>query len=92
MLKTKDGYKLELQTLAMMKLFGITNKLIDRTKNLKTVPSVEVVEKVQWNLVDDKYQQTLEVLHNLTPKKSYKSLLKVEPNSLVVKDMYFVIW
>ena len=47
MLKIKDGYKLEFQTLEMMKHFGITNKLIDRTKNLKTVPSVEVVEKVQ---------------------------------------------
>ena len=32
MFKIKDGYKLELQTPEIMKLFGSTNKLIDKTK------------------------------------------------------------
>ena len=32
MFKIKGGYKLELQTLEIMKLFGSTKKLIDKTK------------------------------------------------------------
>ena len=42
--KTKDGYKLELQTLETMKLFGSTKKLIDKTKNSENVPNLEVVK------------------------------------------------
>ena len=43
--KIKDGYKLELQTPETMKLFGNTKKLIDKTKDGETVPSLEVVKK-----------------------------------------------
>ena len=42
----KDGYKLELQTLETMKLFGSTKKLIDKTKNSEKVSSLELVEVV----------------------------------------------
>ena len=35
MLKTKDGYKLELQTPETMKLFGSTKELIEKTKKQK---------------------------------------------------------
>ena len=35
MFKTKDGYKLELQTPEIMKLFGSMKKLIEKTKNGK---------------------------------------------------------
>ena len=42
--KIKDGYKPELQTPEKMKLFGSTKKLINKTKNGKDVPSLEVVE------------------------------------------------
>ena len=35
MFKTKDGYKLELQTPETMKLFGSMKKLIEKTKNGK---------------------------------------------------------
>ena len=40
-----------------MKLFGSAKKLIDKTKNGKSVPSLEVVEAVlvQCNLVDNLY-------------------------------------
>ena len=31
--KIKDGYKLELQAVGTVKLFGSTNKFIDKTKN-----------------------------------------------------------
>ena len=57
MLKIKDRYKLELQTSKTTKLFGSTKKLIDKTKNGKNVPSLEVIEVVlvQLNLVDNHY-------------------------------------
>ena len=53
----KNRYKLKLQTSEAMKLFGSTKKLIDKTKNGKTVPSPEVVEVVlvQCNLVNSQY-------------------------------------
>ena len=40
-----------------MKLFGSTKKLMEKTKNGKNVPSLEMVEVVlvQCNLVDNKY-------------------------------------
>ena len=53
--KIKGGYKLELQTLEAMKLFGSTKKLIEKTKNGENVPSLEVVEvvSVQCSLADN---------------------------------------
>ena len=40
-----------------MKLFGSTKKFMEKTKNGKNVPSLEMVEVVlvQCNLVDNKY-------------------------------------
>ena len=62
--KIKDGYKLELQTPEIMKLFCRAKNLIDKTKNGENAPSLEVVEVVlvQCNLVDNRYQQKSEVL------------------------------
>ena len=56
-LKTKDGYKLELRTPEGIGLFGSTKKLIDKTKNGEKIPSLEVAEVVlvQCNLADDPY-------------------------------------
>ena len=84
--KIKDGYKLVLQTPETMQLFGFTKKLIDKTKNGKNLPSLEVAEVilVQCNLVDNQYQQKSEVLHTFTPNKSYDYLLNVETSNLVV--------
>ena len=41
--KTKDEYKLELQTPETKEKFRSTKKLIDKTKNGENVPSFEVV-------------------------------------------------
>ena len=70
--KTKDAYKLELQTPETMKLFVSTKILIDKTKNGEKVPSLEVAEVVlvQCNLVDNHYQQKSEVLYTFTLNKS----------------------
>ena len=69
--KTKDGFKLDLQTPETMKLFGST-KLIDKTKNRQKVPSLEVVEVVlvQCNSADNQYQQKSEVLYTFTLHKN----------------------
>ena len=55
--KTKDEYKLELQMPEAMKLFGSTEKLIDKTKNGENFPSFEVVKigLVQCNLAENQY-------------------------------------
>ena len=46
MLKTKDGYKLELLTPEGIEFFGSTKKLIDETKNKENIPIFEEVEVV----------------------------------------------
>ena len=53
--KTKDGYKLELQTPETMKLFGSTKNLTDKIKNGENGPRLEVVKVVlvECNLVDN---------------------------------------
>ena len=38
--KMKDGYELQLQTPETMKLFGSTEKLIEKTKDAEKVPSL----------------------------------------------------
>ena len=65
MFKRKDGYELELQMSETMKLFGSTKKIIDKTKNVEKVPSLDVVELVlvQCNLVENLYQQNSEVCY-----------------------------
>ena len=66
-----------------MELFGSTKYLIDKTKNGKIVPNLEVVEVVliQCNLVENQYQQKSEVLYTVTLNKSYAYLLIVEPSN-----------
>ena len=56
-LKIKDRYKLELQTLETMILFGTTKILIDKTESEENVPTLEAVGVVliQYNLVDNQY-------------------------------------
>ena len=86
----KDGYKLELQTPKTMKIFGSTEKLIDKTKNGENVSYIEVVEivLVEYNLVDDHYQQKSEVLYTFTLNKSYAYVLNVEPSNVVLLKTY----
>ena len=60
-----------------MKLLASTKKIIDKTKNEGSVPSLEVVEMVlvQCNLVDNQYQRKSEVSYTFAPNKSYAYLL-----------------
>ena len=90
MFKIKDGYKLESQAPEIIKLFGSTKKLIDKTINGEKVPSLKVAEVVlvQCNLVDNQYQQKSEVLYIFTLNKSYAYFLNVEPSNLVFLKTY----
>ena len=58
--------------------------MVYKTKNGENVQSLEVVEVVlvQFNLINNLYQQKPEVLYTFTRKKSYVYLLNVEPSSL----------
>ena len=65
-------------------------KLIGKTKNGEKVPSLEVAEVVlvQYNLVDNQYQQKSEVSWTFMPNKSYAYLLNVEPSNWVFWKTY----
>lgn len=66
MIKTEDGYKLDIETPETMKLFGSINELIEKTKKGENMPSIQVVEVVllQCSLAENQYQ-----------RKSYKSII-----------------
>ena len=68
-----------------MELLSSTIRLICKTKNGEKVTSLEVVEVflVQCNLVDNQYQQIVEVLYTFTLNKSYVYLLNFGPSKLV---------
>ena len=65
-------------------------KLIGKTKNGEKVPSLEVIEVVlvQYNLVDNQYQQKSEALWTFMPNKSSAYLLNVEPSNWVFWKTY----
>ena len=50
-------------------MLGSTAKLIDKIKNGENVRSLEVLEVVLCNLVDNQYQQNFLVLYAFTPNK-----------------------
>ena len=70
-----------------VKLFANKKTQQTRPKNGENVPSIEIVEVVlvQYNLVDNQYQQKSEVF---TPNKSYIYLLNFEPSNLAFLKAY----
>ena len=67
------------------KFFGSIKETADKTKNGEKIINLEVfqVVLVQYDLVDNQYQQKSEVLYFFTPNKSYAYLLNVEPINLL---------
>ena len=65
-------------------------KLIDKSKNGKNVPSIEVVKAdlVKCNLLDNYYQYKSKVLYSNTSHKSYAYLLNVEWSNLIFYETY----
>ena len=70
------------------KLFGSTKKLTGKTKNTENVPSIEIVEVVECNLVDNQYLRKSEVLYTFALNKCYTYLLNIEPSNVVVLKTY----
>ena len=68
--KIKSGYKLELLSKEMMKLFGSSTDTIDGDKNSELVPNLESVDLVlvHCNLVNNSYQQASKVLFTVSPE------------------------
>ena len=79
--KIKSGYYLELLTLETMKLLGSTVSKINKDKNGKNVPNLEVVEivLVHCNLVNNDYQQNSRILFTFVPSKTFGSLSEISP-------------
>ena len=79
-----------MQTPELMKLFGSTRKLIDKTKNGENLPSFEVFEAVlvQCNLVDYQHQQKSAVLYTFMPSKPYTHLLNVGASNFLFLKTY----
>ena len=73
-----------------VKLFANKKTQQTRPKTGENVPSIEIVEVVlvQYNLVDNQYQQKSEVLYTFTPNKSYIYLLNFEPSNLAFLKAY----
>ena len=59
--------------------------MAEKTKNGENGQNLEVVEEdlVQFELLDNQYQQNSQVLYTFTTNEPYTYLLNVEPSSLV---------
>ena len=79
--KIKSGYNLELLTLETMKFLGSAENKINKDKNGKNVPHLEIVEVVlvHCNLVNIDYQQNSRILYTFVPNKTFGSLLEISP-------------
>ena len=69
--KIKTSHKLELLSPKTMILLGSAKKDVDQDKDGEVVPKLESVEVVlvQWNLVNNNYQQASKVLFTFAPNK-----------------------
>ena len=85
-LKIKTGYKLELLSLATMKLLGSTKKDVDQDKDGEDVPKLESVEVVlvHCNLLNNSYQRASKVLFTFVPNKQFGQLINISPHSLTM--------
>ena len=83
--KIKSGYYLELLTPETMKLLGSTVSKMNKDKNGKNVPHLELVELVlvHCNLVNNDYQQDSRILYTFVPNKTFGSLLENSPKNHV---------
>ena len=90
--KIKNGYRLELVTLEIMKLLGSTKNKITKDKNGENVPHLEITEVVlvHCNIVNNDYQQDSRVLYTFVPNKPFGSLLEISPtNHIFLKTINY---
>ena len=66
-----------------MKLLGSTKNKINKDKNGKNLPHLEITEVVlvHCNIVNNDYQQDSRVLYIFVPYKPFGSLLEISPTN-----------
>ena len=81
--KIKNGYYLELLTTETMKLLGSTKSKINKDKNGKKEPHLEIFELVlvHCNIVNNDYKQDSRILYTFVPNKRVGSLLEISPTN-----------
>ena len=71
--KIKTGCYLDFSVPETMKFFGNTKNKINKDKNGKSVPHLEVTEVIlaNCNIVNNDYQQDSRVFYTFVPNKSF---------------------
>ena len=85
-LKIKTGYKLELVSLEIMKLLRSTKQDVDKDKDEEDVPKLESIKValVDYNIVNNSYQQASKVLFTFVPNKQFGQLITISPHLLTM--------
>ena len=73
-----------------MKLLGSTVSKINKDKNGKNVPHLEITELVlvYCNLVNSDYQQDSRILYTFVLNKSFGSLLEISPTNHIFLKIF----
>ena len=81
----KTGYYLEILKYEIMKLLRSSKSKINKDRNSKNVPHLEITEVVlvHCNLVDNDYQQDSGVLYTFVPNKLFGKLLSILPKNFI---------
>ena len=90
MFKTETGYYLEFLTPGTMKLLESTKSKITKDKNGETFPDLEITEVVilHCNVFNDNYQQNSRALYTFIPNKSFRRLLDISPENLIILETF----
>ena len=69
-----------------MKLLGSIKSKINKDKNDKNVPHLEITKVVliYCNIVNKNYQQDVRVLYTFVPNKSFGQLLDISPKKCYI--------
>ena len=81
----KNRILMELLTPETMKLLGSTTRKITKDKNGENVPYLEITEVVliNYNIVNNDYQQESRVLYAFVPNKAFGQLLDISRKNFI---------
>ena len=68
-----------------MRLLGSTTNKINKDKNGKNAPHLEITEVllVHWNVFNNDYQQDSRVLYAFLTNKPFRNLLEIAPTNFI---------
>ena len=71
-----------------MKSLGRTKNVLDKDRNGKNVPKLEIVEVVlvHCNLAKNDYQHTSKVLFTFVPNKTFVQLINISPHAFAMMN------